>query len=148
DQRRVPDGGLPPRLAQLLRGTRLRDRDQRDHDHRAPLEPHGSDADWTPPRTAVNGDLLVVDTAMYCHDAVVDGQFRLPGARIGDYLHLDGARITHEKPDRPPTPALLAQGLRVDTGMFARRGNTQAKNRFTVTGGVDISGATIKGGLT
>ncbi|GAA3083205.1 hypothetical protein GCM10020000_81640 [Streptomyces olivoverticillatus] len=85
---------------------------------------------------------------MYCHDVVVDGQFRLPGARIGGYLHLDGARITHDEPNRPPTPALLAQGLRVDTGIFARRGNTRAKNRFTVTGGVDLSGATIRGGLT
>ncbi|MGW3175576.1 hypothetical protein [Streptomyces sp. NPDC001153] len=112
-----------------------------------PPEPPDPDADWTPPRTAVNGDLLVVDTAMYCHDVVIDGQFRLPGARIGGYLHLDGARITHEEPNRPPTPALLAQGLRVDTGMFARRGNTRAKNRFTVTGGVDLSDATIKGGL-
>lgn len=112
-----------------------------------PPEPPDPDSDWTPPRTAVNGDLLVVDTAMYCHDVVIDGQFRVPGARIGGYLHLDGARITHEEPDRPPTPALLAQGLRVDTGIFARRGNTRAKNRFTVTGGVDLSGATIKGGL-
>ncbi|MFE4869871.1 hypothetical protein [Streptomyces sp. NPDC056682] len=42
---------------------------------------------------------------------------------------------------------MLAQGLRVDTGIFARRGNTRAKNRFTVVGGVDLSGATIKGGL-
>jgi cytoskeletal protein CcmA (bactofilin family) len=112
-----------------------------------PPEPKDPHVDWTPPRTAVNGDLLVVDTAMYCHDVVVDGQFRLPGARIGGYLHLDGARITHEEPNRPPTPALLAQGLRVDTGIYARRGNTRAKNRFTVTGGVDLSGATIKGGL-
>lgn len=112
-----------------------------------PPEPPDPDAEWIAPRTAVNGDLLVVDTAMYCHDVVVDGQFRLPGARIGGYLHLDGARITHEEPGRPPTPALLAQGLRVDTGMFARRGNTRARNRFTVIGGVDLSGATIKGGL-
>ena len=112
-----------------------------------PPEPPDPDADWTPPRAAVYGDLLVVDTAMYCHDVVVDGQFRLPGARIGGYLHLDGAQITHEEPDRPPTPALLAQGLRVDTGMFARRGNTRAEKRFTVIGGVDLSGATIKGGL-
>lgn len=112
-----------------------------------PPEAPDPDADWTPPRAAVYGDLLVVDTAMYCHDVVVDGQFRLPGARIGGYLELDGARITHEEPNLPPTPALLAQGLRVDTGMFARRGNTRAKNRFTVTGGVDLSSATIKGGL-
>ncbi|MGW7825284.1 hypothetical protein ACWGLF_46750 [Streptomyces puniciscabiei] len=112
-----------------------------------PPEPPDADADWIPPRTAINGDLLVVDTAMYCHDVVVDGQFRLPGARIGGYLHLDGARITHEEPNRPPTPALLAQGLRVDTGIFARRGNTRAKNPFTVIGGVDLSGATIKGGF-
>ncbi|MFI0898464.1 hypothetical protein [Streptomyces sp. NPDC020983] len=112
-----------------------------------PPGPPDPDADWTPPRIAVNGDLLVVDTAMYCHDVVVDGQFRLPGARIGGYLHLDGARITHEEPGRPPVPALLAQGLRVDTGVFARRGNTRAKNRFTVTGGIDLSSATIRGGL-
>lgn len=114
----------------------------------APLpEPPDPDADWIPPRAAFYGDLLVVDTAMYCHDLVVDGQFRLPGARIGGYLHLDGTRITHEEPHGTPEPALLAQGLRVDTGMFARRGNTLARNRFSVIGGVDLSGATIKGGL-
>ncbi|MGW2648702.1 hypothetical protein ACWC2T_28150 [Streptomyces sp. NPDC001393] len=112
-----------------------------------PPEPPNPDGDWTPPRAAVYGDLLVVDTAMYCHDVLVDGQFRLPGARIGGYLELDGTRISHEEPHRPPEPALLAQGLRVDTGMFARRGNTAARNRFTVIGGVDLSGATIKGGL-
>lgn len=112
-----------------------------------PYEPPDPAADWTPPRTAVNGDLIVVDTAMYCHDVVVDGQFRLPGARIGGYLHLDGAQITHAEPGRPPTAALLAHGLRVETGLFARRGNTKARNRFTVNGGVDLTGATINGGL-
>ncbi|MFE4869872.1 hypothetical protein [Streptomyces sp. NPDC056682] len=60
-----------------------------------PPESPDPDADSTPPRAAVYGDLLVVDTAMYCHEVVVDGQFRLPGARIGGYLHLDGAGITH-----------------------------------------------------
>ena len=114
----------------------------------APLPgPPGPGADWTPPRTAVNGDLLIVDTAMYCHDVVVDGQFRLPGARIGGYLHLDGAQITHDAPHGPPEAALLAQGLRVETGLFARRGNTKARNRFTVNGGLDLAGAAVNGGL-
>lgn len=101
------------------------------------------------PRVAVNGDLLVVDTAVYCHDVTIDGQFRLPGARIGGYLELSGADIRYEDAGHPRDAALYAKGLRVDTGVTARRGNSGSRpnHPFTVVGGIDLTGATIKGGV-
>jgi hypothetical protein len=91
---------------------------------------------------ALNGDLLIVETAVYCHDMQVEGQVRLPGARIGGYLHLDGTSLSHAG-----GPALLAEGLRVETGLLARRGYRQTPEPFRVTGEIVLDGSQVAGGV-
>jgi hypothetical protein len=91
---------------------------------------------------ALNGDLLIVEAAVYCHDMRVEGQVRLPGARIGGYLHLDGTSLSHAG-----GPALLAEGLRVETGLLARRGYRQIPEPFRVTGEIVLDGSQLAGGL-
>jgi hypothetical protein len=91
---------------------------------------------------ALNGDLLIVEAAVYCHDLRVEGQVRLPGARIGGYLHLDGASLSHAG-----GPALLAEGLRVETGLYARRGYQATPEPFSVTGEILLDGIQVGGGL-
>jgi hypothetical protein len=91
---------------------------------------------------ALNGDLLIVEAAVYLHDLRIEGQLRLPGARIGGYLHLDGTRLSHAG-----GPALLAQGLRVETGLYAPRGYKEPREPFSVTGQILLDGAQIGGGL-
>jgi len=93
---------------------------------------------------AFNGDLLTVAAAMYAHEMQVEGQFRLPGARVGGYLELDGSSISHDGTQA----AVFAPGLRVETGLFAHRGTYLAtKPPFTVEGGVNLDAAEIRGGL-
>ncbi len=55
---------------------------------------------------------------------------------------MDGASLSHAQ-----GPALLAQGLRVDTGLYARRGYKEPPEPFSVTGQVLPDGAQIGGGL-
>jgi len=92
---------------------------------------------------ALNGDLLIVEAAVYLHDLRIEGQVRLPGARVGGYLRLDGTGLSHSGPG----PALLAQGLRVETGLYAPRGYKEPREPFSVTGQILLDGAQIGGGL-
>jgi hypothetical protein len=91
---------------------------------------------------ALNGDLLIVEAAVYLHDLRIEGQVRLPGARIGGYLRLDGTSLSHAD-----GPALGAQGLRVETGLYAPRGYKNPPEPFSVTGQILLDGAQIGGGL-
>ncbi len=92
---------------------------------------------------ALNGDLLIVEAAVYLHDLRIEGQLRLPGARVGGYLRLDGTGLSHAGPG----PALLAQGLRVETGLYAPRGYKEPREPLSVTGQILLDGAQIGGGL-
>lgn len=49
-----------------------------------------------PGDTALNGDLLTVDAAMYCHDMRITGQMRPPGAHIRGSLELDGSHVIND----------------------------------------------------
>ena len=91
---------------------------------------------------ALRGDLLLVEAAVYLHDLRVEGQVLLPGARIGGYLRLDGTSLSHAL-----GPALLGQGLRVETGLYAQRGYKEAHEPFSVTGQVLLDGAQVSGGV-
>jgi hypothetical protein len=91
---------------------------------------------------ALNGDLLIVEAAIYLHDLRIEGQVRLPGARIAGYLRLNGTSLSHAG-----GPALLAQGLRVETGLYAVRGYKETHDPFSVTGQILLDGAQIGGGL-
>ena len=95
-----------------------------------------------PGDVALRGDLLIVEAAVYLHDLRVEGQVRLPGARVGGYLRLDGASLSDA-----PGPALLGQGLRVETGLYAGRGYKETHEPFSVTGQVLLDGAQISGGV-
>lgn len=86
--------------------------------------------------------MLAIEGAVYCHDTQFQGEVRLRGAHVSGYLEADGARLDHEG-----HIALYAAGLRVDNGMFCRRGHTEERNAFTVNGGVCLDGARITGGL-
>lgn len=79
---------------------------------------------------------------MYCHDIQIQGEVRLRGAHVSGYLEAGGTRLDHEG-----RTALYAAGLRVDNGMFCRRGHTEEHNAFTVNGGVCLDAARITGGL-
>lgn len=95
-----------------------------------------------PGNIALNGDLMVVEAAVYCHDMRVEGQVRLPGARIGGYLRLDGASLSHSGGS-----ALLAHGLRVETGLYAGCGYGAPPEPFKVTGEIRMDGAQVGGGM-
>jgi hypothetical protein len=91
---------------------------------------------------ALNGDLLTVDAAMYCHDMLIQGEVRLSGAHISGYLELDGSRIDNEG-----GLAIKAEGLIVDNGIFGHEGHTDEHNVFTSVGEIRLDGAQIKGRL-
>jgi hypothetical protein len=95
-----------------------------------------------PGDTALNADLLIVEAAVYLQDLRIEGQVRLPGARIGGYLRLDGTNLSHAA-----GPALLAQGLRIETGLYALRGYKETLDPFSVTGQILLDGAQVSGGL-
>lgn len=95
-----------------------------------------------PNGVALYGDLLTVDGTMHCHDVQIAGQVRLIGAHIAGRLELDGARIVNDH-----GPAISADGLAVDNGLFCRAGHKDDHRAFTATGEIGMSGARIRGGL-
>jgi len=52
-----------------------------------------SGSSFTDPSVTVQCDLATIEGAFYCHDAVLDGQLRLPGAHVTGYLELDGTKV-------------------------------------------------------
>ena len=94
-----------------------------------------SGSTFTSPSVGVQGDLAAVDGAFYCHDAVLHGQLRLPGARVKGYVELDGSTIGG---------GVLARNLDVDNGMYCRPGFTADRAMCTVEGDFDLRGARIK----
>jgi hypothetical protein len=90
---------------------------------------------FTSTSVGVQGDLVAIDGAFYCHDAVLNGQLRLPGARVKGYVELDGATIHG---------GVLARNLDVDNGMYCRLGFTADRAVCTVEGDLDLRGARIK----
>jgi uncharacterized protein YjbI with pentapeptide repeats len=93
-----------------------------------------SGSTFTSPNVAVQGDLATIDGAFYCHDAVLNGQLRLPGARVKGYVELDGSTIRG---------GLLARNLDVDNGMYCRPGYNTERAVCTVEGDFDLRGARI-----
>jgi uncharacterized protein YjbI with pentapeptide repeats len=94
-----------------------------------------SGSTFTSPNVAVQGDLAAIDGAFYCHDAVLNGQLRLPGARVKGYVELDGSTIGG---------GFLGRNLDVDNGMYCRLGYTADRAACTVDGDFDLRGARIK----
>ena len=84
---------------------------------------------------AVQADLAAIDGAFYCHDAVLNGQLRLPGAHVKGYVELDGSTIHG---------GVLARNLDVDNGLYCRLGFTADHAVCTVHGEFDLRGARIK----
>lgn len=91
---------------------------------------------------ALNCDLLTVDAAVYAYDMRIEGEVRLPGARIGGYFQLGGTRIVNQN-----GPAIHAWALEVGNGLFCRTGFTGERAPFTVEGEIDLSNAQIRGPL-
>lgn len=101
--------------------------------HTGDVEISGST--FTSSGVAVQGDLAAIDGAFYCHDAVLKGQLRLPGARVKGYVELDGSTIRG---------GVLARNLDVDNGMYCRLGFTADRAVCAVDGNFDLRGARIK----
>ena len=94
---------------------------------------------------ALSADGLQVDQSMVCR--AVDGQrfeatgeLRLAGAHVGGQLSFEGARLSNEG-----APALSADGLQVDQGMFCVAVDGQ---RFEATGELRLAGAHVGGVLS
>jgi uncharacterized protein YjbI with pentapeptide repeats len=94
-----------------------------------------SGSTFTSPNVGVQGDLATVDGAFYCHDAVLKGQLRLPGAHVKGYVELDGSTIGG---------GFLARNLDVDNGMYCRPGYNADRAVCAVDGDFDLRGARIK----
>jgi hypothetical protein len=94
-----------------------------------------SGSTFTSTSDAVQADLAAIDGAFYCHDAVLNGQLRLPGAHVKGYVELDGSTIGG---------GVLARNLDVDNGMYCRLGFTADRAVCTVEGDFDLRGARIK----
>lgn len=88
-----------------------------------------------PGKTAINADYLRVRAAMYWNDCTVTGAVRLPGARIGGSLVLDGAHLLNEG-----SWALSADRLTVG-------GDLQCRDGFVAAGEVGLASAQIAGRL-
>jgi hypothetical protein len=98
-----------------------------------------------PSGPALGADGLRVSEDMFCQ--AVDGQpfeaigeLRIPGAQIGGQLSFEGARLSN-----PSGPALTADGLRVDRGMFCQAVDGQP---FEAIGELRMLGAQIGGQLS
>ena len=91
-----------------------------------------SGSTFTSPNVAVQGDLAAIDGAFYCHDAVLDGQLRLPGAHVKGYVELDGSTIRG---------GVLARNLDVDNGMYCGFGKRAV---CTIERDFDLRGARIR----
>lgn len=86
---------------------------------------------------AFEADRLKVDADMLCGDGFsVQGEMRFPGARIGDTLNLDGAKLNN-----PDGRALQAARITVGGDLLCRRG-------FVSRGEVNLDGAAVAGGLS
>lgn len=85
-----------------------------------------------PGEVALLGNRLVIDDDLLVMRAVIDGQFRLAGAKVGGMVLLDGATLRHEG-----RRALHAFKMSVGAGFLARRG-------FSVTGEVAIGDARVE----
>jgi len=85
--------------------------------------------------TAINADYLEVGAALYGHDLTCRGAVRLPGARIGGTLELDGAHLINED-----DWALVADMITVEGDMRCRDG-------FRAIGTVGLASARIGGRL-
>jgi hypothetical protein len=95
-----------------------------------------------PGEVALLGNRLVIDGDLIGQDAVVNGQTRLAGARVGGTVILDGAGLRHEG-----GRALHGSKLSVGAGLRARWGFSAAGeialNDASIERGVDFRGATL-----
>lgn len=95
---------------------------------------------WNPGKVAVRGNGLVVAGDVLCRDfgdrqAIVAGEFRLVGARIGGEL-----RFTNSILRNPGEVALNAERIVVEKDMYCRK-------EFRAEGEVLLSGGLVKGQL-
>lgn len=93
---------------------------------------------------ALLSDGLRVDGAMFCRSGfTAQGEVRLPGARIGRRLYLDGAKLSN-----PGGRALIASRLTVGQDMYARKRQAAGHEEpFVAEGQVILTGAHVGGNL-
>ncbi|WP_460355129.1 hypothetical protein [Actinoallomurus acanthiterrae] len=87
-------------------------------------------------RPVFEADRLRVDADLLCREGFhVDGEMRLPGARVGDSVDLHGATL-----DNPKACALAAPRIVVG-------GDLLGQGTFSANGSIDLDGATVEGRL-
>jgi len=98
----------------------------------------------SPDEPALLSDGLRVDGAMFCRNGfTAQGEVRLPGARIGGRLYLDGAKLSN-----PGGQALVASRLTVGQDMYARKRQVAGHEEpFVGEGQVILTGGHVGGNL-